>query len=331
MSILVVAEVARGAPTVQTLELIGLARGLAGDGAVVAIALGADAAAAARELGAAGADRVFVVADPAFDGFASDPWTAAIAAVAREEAPEAILAGHTTTGADLAPRLAFRLGGAAATGCLDAAREDGRLVFTRSCFGGNAREAVSFRAAPAVATFRAGVAEAPVRDGNRAFETIASRPPPARVRSRVLERQRETEAAVRLEDAPVVVAGGRGLNGAEGFRLLEALADVLGGAVGASRVACDLGWCPHSWQIGLTGKTVTPSLYFAVGISGASHHMAGCGRAKTIVAINSDPDAAIFRYARFGVVGDAVRVVPALTDALAGLKSQRSVESPASR
>ena len=112
------------------------------------------------------------------------------------------------------------------------------------------------------------------------------------------------------------MAGGRGLEGAEGFRVLEALASVLGGAVGASRVPCDLGWCPHSWQIGLTGKTVTPELYFAVGISGAGHHMAGCGNAKTIVAINSDPHAAIFRDARFGIVGDYRKVVAALIEAL---------------
>ena len=112
------------------------------------------------------------------------------------------------------------------------------------------------------------------------------------------------------------MAGGRGLEGPEGFRVLENLAHVLGAAVGSSRVPCDLGWCPHSWQIGLTGKTVTPDLYFAVGISGAGHHMAGCGNAKTIVAINTDPEAAIFRDARYGIVGDYRKIVPALVDAL---------------
>jgi electron transfer flavoprotein alpha subunit len=113
-----------------------------------------------------------------------------------------------------------------------------------------------------------------------------------------------------------VVAGGRGLGGPEGFAELAKLADVLGGAVGASRVACDLGWCPHSWQVGLSGKTVTPALYIAVGISGASHHMAGCGNSGVILAINSDPEATIFKEARFGAVGDYREIVPALVKEL---------------
>jgi electron transfer flavoprotein alpha subunit len=122
----------------------------------------------------------------------------------------------------------------------------------------------------------------------------------------------------------VVVAGGRGLEGPQGFEMLAELARELGGAVGASRVACDLGWCPHSWQIVLTGKTVTPELYIAVGISGAGHHMAGCGNAKAIVAINADPDAAIFQDSVFGVVGDYREVVPALTAALREIRQSAS-------
>ena len=145
--------------------------------------------------------------------------------------------------------------------------------------------------------------------------------PKAASRVRVVGREREAASGARLEDAKIVVAGGRGLEGAEGFAVLQELADALGGAVGSSRVPCDLGWAPHSKQIGLTGKTVTPDLYIAVGISGAGHHMAGCGNARAIVAINTDPDAAIFREARFGVVGDYRKVVPALTAAIADLKN----------
>jgi electron transfer flavoprotein alpha subunit len=129
-----------------------------------------------------------------------------------------------------------------------------------------------------------------------------------------VERRRETDTGPRLEDAKVIVSGGRGLNGPEGFKVLEELASMLGGVVGASRVPCDLGWCPRSWQIGLTGKTVLPELYIAVGISGAGHHMAGCGNSRTIVAVNTDPDAAIFREARYGIVGDYRQVVPALIE-----------------
>ncbi|MDH5535647.1 MAG: electron transfer flavoprotein subunit alpha/FixB family protein, partial [Betaproteobacteria bacterium] len=126
--------------------------------------------------------------------------------------------------------------------------------------------------------------------------------------------RRDAADGVRLEDARVIVAGGRGLNGPDGFRVLEELAAALGGAVGASRVPCDLEWCPRSWQIGLTGKTVRPDLYIAVGISGAGHHMAGCGNAKAIVAVNTDPEAAIFKDARFGVVGDFQEFVPAFIE-----------------
>ena len=136
----------------------------------------------------------------------------------------------------------------------------------------------------------------------------------AALRVRVVERIREPVSGVRLEDARVVVAGGRGLNGPEGFRLLEQLAAELGGAVGASRPACDLGWAPPSWQIGLTGRTVTPDLYIAVGISGAGHHMAGCGGAKAIIAVNTDRDAAIYRDARFGLVADYRELVPPIIE-----------------
>ncbi|HET9664729.1 MAG TPA: electron transfer flavoprotein subunit alpha/FixB family protein, partial [Burkholderiales bacterium] len=143
-------------------------------------------------------------------------------------------------------------------------------------------------------------------------------------RVRVVERRPEPGDGVRLEDAQVVVAGGRGLNGPEGFLALEDLAHALGGAVGASRVPCDLGWCPRAWQIGLTGRTVQPELYIAVGISGAGHHMAGCSNAKTIVAVNTDPRAAIYRDARFGVVGDYQAFIPAFIAEVRKLKSATS-------
>lgn len=169
-------------------------------------------------------------------------------------------------------------------------------------------------------TVRAGVGTAQ-HDEARTGEIVKLDPPEPSGRVRVVGRQREAAVGTRLEDAKIVVAGGRGLEGPEGFAVIEELAGVLGAAVGASRVPCDLGWVPHSKQIGLTGKTVTPDLYVAVGISGAGHHLAGCGNSRAIVAINSDPDAAIFREARFGIVGDYRKVVPALTRAIAELKS----------
>lgn len=272
---------------------------------------------AARDLIAYGADRVYWLEQA--EDFEGELWLAAAERLARETEPLAVLAGHTPAGADLAPKLAFRLETAVATGCVGVTAKSGKFLFTRPCYGGNVRETVSIAQAPAVATVKAGVGVA-APDAARQGEIVALEAPALTPRVRVVARERETADAKRLEDAKIIVAGGRGLEGPEGFRVLEDLGRELDAAVGSSRVPCDLGWCPHSWQIGLTGRTVTPDLYIAVGISGAGHHMAGCGNARTIVAINSDPEAAIFRDARYGIVGDYREVVPALADAVRALK-----------
>lgn len=316
-NVLVIVELARGRPATASLEILGLAHGLAATagGSVSALLFSADQALAATLI-ARGADRVLAVGAADAADYNSDTWLAYAERAVAQTAPAVILTGHTTQGADLAPRLAFRLNSAAATGCIAITAAGGALHFTRSCYGGNARETLSFRTLPAVATVRGGVCDALPADAARRGEiTVLDGASPAS-RIRVLERRRDSGEQIRLEDARVIVAGGRGLNGPEGFRVLEVLAGALGGVVGASRVPCDLGWCPHSMQIGLTGRTVTPDLYIAVGISGASHHLAGCGGAKTIVAINTDPEAAIFREARFGVIGDFQRLVPALAAAV---------------
>ena len=313
---LVIVELVGGKPATAGQELLALARALSGEGTVAALMPGADAA-AAQTLVACGADKVFVVNDAVAAEYNSDAWIGCAERLARELNPVLILAAHNSTGADLAPRLAFRLGVGCATGCVAIENNGGTLHFTRPCYGGNARETVSFKSSPAAATVRAGICDALPADATRRGEIIAVELAPSRVR--VIERRRDSGAAQRLEDAKVIVAGGRGLNGPEGFKVLEPLAAALGGVVGASRVPCDLGWCTHAMQIGLTGKTVTPVLYIAVGISGASHHLAGCGNAKTIVAINTDAEAAIFRDAKFGVVGDYAKVVPALTAAVKAL------------
>ena len=319
LNVLVVVELAQGKPAMASLEHLALARRLAGEGRVIALLLGGNDA-VARTIIARGADVVALGTTAAFDGYNSDAWVACAANVANAHAATLVLAAHTPIGADLVPRLAFRLNGGCATGCTAIERQDGTLLFTRASHGGNVRETLRFKTAVVAATVRAGVGDALPEDAARKGEIVSmDTVPPSRVR--VIERRREPTGALRLEDARAIVAGGRGLNGAEGFNVLEPLAEALGGAVGASRVPCDLGWCSHAMQIGLTGKTVTPDLYIAVGISGASHHLAGCGNAKTIVAINTDADAAIFRDAKFGVVGDYAKVVPALTAALRALPS----------
>lgn len=310
---LVIVELVHGRPAPLSLELLGLARHLVseGGGSVSALLFGCDRAVSSALI-ARGADKVFLVNDPRAADYDSDIWTACAAGAVDQANPSIILAGHTTKGMDLAPRLAFRLNSAVAMGCVAVLWQEGAIRYTRPCYGGNAREMLSIRTAPAVATVRGGCNDAVREDTTRRGEVVELGVNMQSSRLRIVERRQEATEQARLEDARVVVAGGRGLDGPDGFHLLRELAQALGGVVGASRVPCDLGWCPHSMQIGLTGKTVTPDLYIAVGISGAGHHMAGCGAARNIVAINTDPDAAIFRDARFGVIGDFRKVVPVL-------------------
>ena len=323
MRFLILAEIRGGKPSLLSLEMLALARELLLDCAntqngVTAVAFGAQGLGAAAALIAHGADRVLLVDSDSDGEFDSESWCAGFELVARESSVELVLLPHTPCGTDIAPRLAARLSGALATGCTGISRGVGALQFTRSCFGGNVREELRLTESPAVATVRQGACAAFTFDASR-HGTIEVRDATVRRRVRVLARHRETEEAARLEDARVVVAGGRGVQGAQGFIALQQLANALGGAVAATRVACDLGWCPRSWQVGLTGKTVMPELYFAVGISGASHHMAGCAGSSTIVAINPDANAPVFRYARFGVTRDCTEVIPELLAAIQAL------------
>ena len=303
-------------------ELLGAALQVAGPcaGRIAAVLFARAGDELARELIAHGAERVYCAPLPEAANDVAETRLAAIVEACTQSAPRLVLLAHGVSGAEIAPRLAFRLDGAAATGCVDIAAADGALRCTRPCYGGVARETDRFEVAPVIATVRAGVFAPATRQSGRSGEIVECAAGGSAPRTRLLARELDAGEGVRLDDARAIVAGGRGLQGPEGFRVLEALARELGAAVGASRVPCDLGWCPHSWQIGLTGKTVTPELYIAVGISGAGHHMAGCGNAKTIVAINTDGEAAIFQDARFGVLGDYRQVVPALAAELRKLK-----------
>ncbi len=329
--VLIVADAPQ--PTPVACELVTAARRVAGpaQGHIGALLWGGEDGAidAWRALGVEG---IYRLRCEAAEDLLPETQLLAAAEAARRASPALVLFAHTPAAAEIAPRLAFRLGGSVATGCVDVALDRGRLRCTRPCYGGLAREEDEFAIAPLVATVRSGAFE-------RSQALAEPTAPPEVIdlgdaaaypaRARRIERRVEHEQGKRLEDARVIVAGGRGLEGSQGFEVLAALAHALDGAVGSSRVPCDLGWCPHSWQIGLTGKTVTPELYIAVGISGAGHHMAGCGNAKVIVAVNSDPDAAIFQDARFGVVGDYREVLPAMTELLTTGRS--TTGSPAGR
>jgi electron transfer flavoprotein alpha subunit len=231
--------------------------------------------------------------------------------------------GQTNIGRDLAPRLAFRLGTTVAMDCVELAVDGGKLMMTRPCYGGAALAVNASRTMPQMATVRAKSQDGLEADSSRSGEVknVSVELDPSQATPRVLERKKPTSEGIRLEDADVVISGGRGLGGPENFTMIEELASVLGGAVAASRAVCDMGWRPVSEQVGLTGKVVSPTLYLAVAISGASQHMAGCAGSKNIVAVNKDPDANIFKSARFGIVGDYKQILPPLIEAVKKLKS----------
>ncbi len=320
--VLVFGEAAEGgglAPV--TGELLAAAKSLGGP--VTCALLGVGVEGLAQECGALGADKVIVVDDPVLKDYQGDAYVPVGERICKEADPAVVLFGQTMIGRDMAPRLAARLGTAAAMDCVELSLEGDKLNATRSCYGGSARARYTINGSPQIATLRAKVYDAPEPDTSRQAEVVKQ---PAGVsedaiRARVVSRRKEEVEGVRLEDAPVVVSGGRGLGGPEGFQPLEELAQLLGGAVGASRAVCDLGWYPVAAQVGLTGKVVTPDLYIAVGISGASQHMSGISQVKNIVAINKDAEANIFQAARFGVVGDWKEVIPAFMEKVRELKA----------
>ena len=299
-------------------ELLAAGRGLADTlGQELSIGLvGADAGEAPQQAIAHGADRAYAVTNPALGEYHPDRYLAALAALAAEAAPGIILIARNNEGRELAPRLAFRLGVGLAQDCLEVAADaaTGRLLANRPVYGGSAVAVVSCTQTPQIAAIRPKTYEPLAADAGRAGQVVAFpvEIDPAVARTRVIDVVKEEAEGIKLEDARIVVSGGRGLGGPEPFAQLEELAGLLGGAVGASRAAVDSGWVPANYQVGLTGKTITPDLYITVAISGASQHMAGCSGAKAIVAINKDADANIFKEARYGVVGDWEKVVPAL-------------------
>ncbi len=322
--VLIIGEVtAEGESASITGELIAAARPLADAlGAEVVAALpGANSRQAAATAIALGADRAYAVEDPLLDDVSAfDAHVAAAQRVVEEVRPGVVLMGRTLTGRDVAPRLAFRLGTCAANDCVEVRLDDDqRLAALRPVFGGSAMAWVRCLGEVAVATVRARVYEPLEADASRQGEVVVLHPglDSGVVRSRLVERVKEEQTeGIRLEDARIVVSGGRGLGGPEPFAHLEEMARLLGAAVGASRAACDAGWVPATLQVGLTGKTVAPDLYITVGISGASQHMAGCSASKNIVSINKDGDANIFKEARFGAVGDWKNIVPAFIEQL---------------
>jgi electron transfer flavoprotein alpha subunit len=303
--VLVLAEHNKGELIGLSTEMLGAARRLADQlgEKVTAVSLGTGAGAAANSAIQYGADSALTVEDAALDQYSGDAWVGGLLAAQKEADPSIVLLGQTPVGRDLAPRFAVRAGTGVAMDCIDLSVDGGKLVMTRPVYGGNAHASYTSKTSPAVATVRAKSQEPLEADSGRSGEVKAISADLS-TRSKVVGRQEVKSEGIRLEDAKVVVSGGRGLGGPEGFEPLHELANVLGGAVGASRAVVDLGWVPVSIQVGLTGKVVTPDLYIAVGISGASQHVAGITGVKNVVAINKDKDADIFKISRYGAVAD---------------------------
>ncbi|MFY9812964.1 MAG: electron transfer flavoprotein subunit alpha/FixB family protein [Dehalococcoidales bacterium] len=326
--VMILIETTDGKLTNMAQELLGAGRKLANDltEELSALVVGAGVANVANEVIAFGADKVYVVDSPLLKDYRTDAYVSVVEKVVKQINPRIILMGQTTIGRDLAPRAACRLATGAILDCIaleiDAATK--QLLMTKPVYGGNARAIYTMETLPQVATVRSKAMTASVPDNARKGTVIAidAGLNAADIKTQVLQKVVAETEGIKLEDASIVVSGGRGIGGPEGFKQLEQLAKVLKGAVGATRPPCDAGWMPDTVQIGLTGKIVSPYVYFAVAISGASQHMAGCSGSKNIIAINRDAEAAIFKEARFGVVGDWKKIIPAFEAKVKELQSK---------
>ena len=320
--VLILGDASGGQLGSTTLELLAAGQKVASDlGEELSVALLGDTLdVPAQQAIAHGAQKVYAVNHPLLAEYHIDLHLAALETLCNETSPRIVLVARTNEGRELAPRLAFRLGVGLAQDCLEVSVDaaEKRLLANRPVYGGNAIAVVSCDQTPQIAAIRPKAYEPAEADPSRQGEVVSF---PVELdaslaRTRVVDVVTEEAEGVKLEDARIVVSGGRGLGGPEPFAHLEELAKIMGGTVGASRAAVDSGWVPSNYQVGLTGKTITPDLYITVAISGASQHMAGCSGAKVIVAINKDAEANIFKEARYGVVGNWESVLPALTEAI---------------
>jgi len=324
-SVLVLGETEHGRLASGSRELLGLGRTLANElgEELKAFLVGAEAESAAPDAIACGADEVYIAHGPDLARYNSDVYTAAVTGVCQEVSPSIVLMGQTSIGRDLAPRVASRLGASLSTDCVELRIDPGskRLVQVRPVYGGNAVATVVSKAYPQIATVRPRTAQAPEPDTSRTGKVTTVELGEIEAMVNVVDVVRETAEGVKIEDAAVVVGGGAGLRGPEDFDMIGELAAVLGGAVGATRQPCEDGWVSSSSQIGQTGKIIAPDLYLAIAISGAPQHMAGCLGSKFIVAVNTDPEAHIFKMSDFGIVADYREAVPALIRKCRELKS----------
>lgn len=322
----VVVEHEQGVPKKISLELLGCARPLAAawSGKIVAFVPGVGTTQVAAALGSRGADIVFTAEHPLLQRYTTDGYSTVLTEALRAETPAVALFGATSQGRDLAPRVAARLGAGIVTDCTSVKVQDGTLVATRPVYTRKAIGTIQFKeTAPRIAVVLPAMYPLPPEQLQRKAE-VRSLPvqlDATAIRTTVREVKTIQRETIPLIDADIIVSGGRGMKGPEHFALLDALARALGGAVGSSRPPVDSGWVPHDYEIGQTGKTVSPQVYLACGISGAPQHLAGMSGSKYIVAINKDPNAPILQLADLGIVGDVFQILPKLTEAVKRVKS----------
>ena len=310
MTVLVIAEQVDGAFRKVTFEALTAARGLGAE--IHAVVLGSGIEGIATQLAQYGAVKIMVADDAALTDYTVDAYTQVLAGIIGQLNPTVVMLGATTQGKELAGRLSARLDAGLATDCIAIKMDDGQVTATRPMYGGKVLADVALSGAPVIVALRPNTITAEEAPAEAAVEKVSV--DMGEVRTRVIGKQLES-GKVDLTEAEIIVSGGRGMGGPD-YAVVEALAGVLGAAVGASRSAVDEGWRPVSDQVGQTGKTVSPNLYIACGISGAIQHLAGMSSSKLIVAINKDPEAPIFSKADYGIVGDLFEVVPALTEAI---------------
>jgi electron transfer flavoprotein alpha subunit len=315
MTLLVIAEQVDGVFRKVTFEALCAAAQLGGD--IAAAVLGSGIESAAGELAGYGAVRTLVADDPALAQYTVDAYTNTLADIIGQLKPDAIILGATTQGKELAARLSARLDAALATDCVDLKMDGGQLVAARPIYGGKIVAEVALAGAPAIVTMRPNIVAAAKAPVQGVVETVTANVGDIKINVKGMQLER---GKIDLTEAEIVVSGGRGMGGND-YSSVEALAEVLGAAVGASRSAVDEGWRPASDQVGQTGKTVSPKLYVACGISGAIQHLAGMSSSKVIVAINKDPEAPIFNKADYGVVADLFELLPALTEEIKKIKA----------
>jgi len=299
-----------------SLEAVSEARRLAAalKASVHTVLVGSGIEGLASELGAHGADAVHLFDQAELGAYATEPYARAVAQVVAAEKPAVVLVPFTAMGRDLAPRVAARVGAGLVSDCVALTVKNERLEARRPMYAGKAYATVRWEGEPQMATLRPNVFPVGVADAARKVE-VKKETVDTSARAKVTAVHATASGKVELTEAQIIVSGGRGLKGPENFHLVESLAAALGAAVGASRAVVDAGWVDHQYQVGQTGKTVSPTLYVACGISGAIQHLAGMSSSKYIVAINKDADAPIFKVANYGVVGDLFELLPKLTEA----------------